>query len=215
MPALPCVRLQAAGEEQPVAEYAGVNVPMTADALAKGLNRQRVPPSVLGAGVITMSATPASTAAQSPSRSGSATPACRPPPPKPHDFRGSTGSSGVDRRCRGCCKALFGCVPRPQGVSSFQPQTKRKRDSYDVRSDPRYDRSVRVRSPVGLLHLKWLFTKDTEIENRRRGAAKLAAKLQAIGLRKLPEFLIDYSVGDYSGMANKIHAAVRPVPRRR
>jgi hypothetical protein len=53
---------------------------------------------------------------------------------------------------------------------------------------------------------KWLFTKDTEIENRRRGAAKLAAKLQAIGLRKLPEFLIDYSVGDYSGMANKIHA---------
>lgn len=51
---------------------------------------------------------------------------------------------------------------------------------------------------------KWLFTKDTEIENRRRGAAKLAAKLQAIGLRKTPEFLIDYSVGDYSGMANKI-----------
>ena len=36
-------------------------------------------------------------------------------------------------------------------------------------------------------------------------AAKLAAKLQEIGLRKLPEFLIDYSVGDYSGMANKIH----------
>jgi len=51
---------------------------------------------------------------------------------------------------------------------------------------------------------KWLFTKDTEIENRRRGAAKLAAKLQSIGLRKTPEFLIDYSVGDYSGMANKI-----------
>ena len=38
MPALPCVRLQAVGEDQPVAEYAGVNVPMTADALAKGLN---------------------------------------------------------------------------------------------------------------------------------------------------------------------------------
>jgi hypothetical protein len=51
---------------------------------------------------------------------------------------------------------------------------------------------------------KWLFTKDTEIENRRRGAAMLAAKLQAIGLRKIPEFLIDYSVGDYSGMARKI-----------
>jgi len=51
---------------------------------------------------------------------------------------------------------------------------------------------------------KWLFTKDTEIENRRRAAAKLAAKLQAVGLRKTPEFLIDYSVGDYSGMARKI-----------
>ena len=52
---------------------------------------------------------------------------------------------------------------------------------------------------------KWLFSKDTEVENRRRAAAKLAAKLQAIGLKKTPEFLIDYSVGDYSGMANKIH----------
>ena len=52
---------------------------------------------------------------------------------------------------------------------------------------------------------KWLFTKDTEIENRRRAAARLAAKLQELGLRKTPEFLIDYSVGDYSGMANKIH----------
>ncbi len=53
--------------------------------------------------------------------------------------------------------------------------------------------------------VKWIFTKDTEIENRRRAAAKLAAKLQSIGLKRTPEFLIDYSVGDYSGMANKIH----------
>jgi hypothetical protein len=53
--------------------------------------------------------------------------------------------------------------------------------------------------------VKKVFEKDTEVENRRRGAAKLASKLQAIGLRKVPEFLIDYSVGDYSGMANKIH----------
>ena len=40
--------------------------------------------------------------------------------------------------------------------------------------------------------VKWFCTKDTEAENRRRAAAKLASKLQAIGLRKLPEFLIDY-----------------------
>ena len=54
--------------------------------------------------------------------------------------------------------------------------------------------------------VKWLCTKDTEIENRRRAAGKLAAKLQSIGLKKLPDFLIDYSVGDYSGMCNKIHS---------
>ena len=57
---------------------------------------------------------------------------------------------------------------------------------------------------VTFLGAKWLFQKDTEIENRRRGAAKLAAVLQTYGLKKTPEFLIDYSVGDYSGMAHKI-----------
>jgi len=57
---------------------------------------------------------------------------------------------------------------------------------------------------VGFLAAKWLLQKDTEIENRRRGAAKLAAVLQTYGLKKTPEFLIDYSLGDYSGMAHKI-----------
>ncbi len=38
VPALPCVRLQAIGEDQPVAEYSGLSIPLTADALAKGLN---------------------------------------------------------------------------------------------------------------------------------------------------------------------------------
>lgn len=57
---------------------------------------------------------------------------------------------------------------------------------------------------LAYLVVKKLCQKDTEIENRRRGAATLAAKLQEVGLRKLPGFLIDYSVGDYSGMANKI-----------
>jgi len=50
----------------------------------------------------------------------------------------------------------------------------------------------------------WAFKKDTEIEDRRRGAARLAAVLSNLGLKKTPEFLIDYSVGDYSGMAVKI-----------
>ena len=53
--------------------------------------------------------------------------------------------------------------------------------------------------------VKKMFEKDKELENRHRAAAKLAAKLQEVGLRRLPEFLIDYSVGDYAGMAHKIH----------
>lgn len=57
---------------------------------------------------------------------------------------------------------------------------------------------------VGFLGAKWLFKKDTEIEDRRRGAAKLAASLTAYGLTRIPNFLIDYSVGDYSGMAEKM-----------
>ena len=57
---------------------------------------------------------------------------------------------------------------------------------------------------VGFFGAKWLFKKDTEKEDRRRGAAKLAAALRAYGLVKIPDFLIDYSVGDYSGMAEKI-----------
>lgn len=57
---------------------------------------------------------------------------------------------------------------------------------------------------IGWLGGKWLFQKDTETENRRRGAAKLAGALQAYGLTKIPDFLVDYSVGDYSGMAEKM-----------
>lgn len=52
--------------------------------------------------------------------------------------------------------------------------------------------------------VKWLFKKDTEAENRRRGAAHMAATLKGLGLKLIPEFLVDYSVGDYSGMLHKI-----------
>ncbi len=57
--------------------------------------------------------------------------------------------------------------------------------------------------------VRWLFAKDTEIENRRKGAAKLAGILSNLGLRRTPEFLIDYSVGDYSGMAHRIAELAR------
>jgi hypothetical protein len=57
---------------------------------------------------------------------------------------------------------------------------------------------------LGFVIGKWLFQKDTECEERRRHAGQLAATLKAYGLIKLPDFLISYSVGDYSGMANDI-----------
>jgi hypothetical protein len=54
-----------------------------------------------------------------------------------------------------------------------------------------------------------LFRFDTKVEDQRRNASRLAGILSALGLRKLPEFLLDYSVGDYSGMAEKIGELVR------
>lgn len=57
---------------------------------------------------------------------------------------------------------------------------------------------------VGYSVAKWLFAKDEEVEDRRRAAAKLASILSGLGLTKTPEFLIDYSVGDYSGMTVRL-----------
>lgn len=57
---------------------------------------------------------------------------------------------------------------------------------------------------VGFFLAKVWFQKDTESEDRRRAAARLAAVLTNLGLKLIPEFLIDYSVGDYSGMVHKI-----------
>lgn len=58
---------------------------------------------------------------------------------------------------------------------------------------------------VGRDVAKWLFTKDTEVENRRRAAFHLAGTLKKYGLVQIPNFLGDYAVGDYSGMFEKIH----------
>ena len=54
------------------------------------------------------------------------------------------------------------------------------------------------------LAAKWLFKKDTEIENRRKAAADLAASLKALGFVRLPVLFLNYAVGDYSGMAQQI-----------
>jgi len=56
---------------------------------------------------------------------------------------------------------------------------------------------------------KWLFKKDTEVENRRRAAAHLANKLSEMGFKELPVFFLNYAVGDYSGMAYKLSEVAR------
>jgi hypothetical protein len=56
---------------------------------------------------------------------------------------------------------------------------------------------------------KWGFKKDTEAENRRREAGRIAATLTSMGFTELPEFFIDYSVGDRSGMAFKLSAVAK------
>jgi hypothetical protein len=61
---------------------------------------------------------------------------------------------------------------------------------------------------VGRDVAKWAMSKDTEIEDRRRAANKLASHLRVLGLSKIPEFLEDYGVGDYSGMADKLKRLV-------
>ena len=56
-----------------------------------------------------------------------------------------------------------------------------------------------------------LFRLDSKIEDRRRNASKLAGKLDGLGLVRLPAVLIDYSVGDYSGMSSKIRELIEAI----
>lgn len=57
---------------------------------------------------------------------------------------------------------------------------------------------------VGKASVGFLYKKDEAREDRRRGAAQMAMKLSELGLKRVPEFLIDYSVGDYSAMGAKV-----------
>jgi hypothetical protein len=65
-----------------------------------------------------------------------------------------------------------------------------------------------VLAVLGVALAKWLYKKDEQIEDRRRAAARLAATLKSIGLNHTPEFLISYSVGDYSDMGVKLKQLV-------
>ena len=49
-----------------------------------------------------------------------------------------------------------------------------------------------------------LFARDEKVENRRRYAAKISTWLSDEGFTYLPDLLTDYSVGDYSGMLQRL-----------
>lgn len=59
---------------------------------------------------------------------------------------------------------------------------------------------------AGFFGAKYLVKTDTKIEGRRRAAADLAGRYREKGLDTIPDLLLDYSVGDYSGMAKKIYS---------
>lgn len=56
---------------------------------------------------------------------------------------------------------------------------------------------------------KFLFQKDTEIENHRKAAIDVANILTREGFKRLPQFASNYAVGDYSGMVHELKSAAR------
>lgn len=57
---------------------------------------------------------------------------------------------------------------------------------------------------VALLGSKWLYKKDEKIEDRRRGAFKLAGEMRSKGMTWVPDLLEDYAVGDYDSIGVKM-----------
>lgn len=61
----------------------------------------------------------------------------------------------------------------------------------------------------GLVLGRFVYRKDTEIENRRREAINVASAARGFGLEKIPDLLISYAVGDYSGIAYSLKQAAK------
>jgi hypothetical protein len=57
---------------------------------------------------------------------------------------------------------------------------------------------------IAVFASKWLYKKDEKIEDRRRGAFKLAAEFRAKGMTWVPDLLEDYAVGDYDSIGVKL-----------
>lgn len=53
---------------------------------------------------------------------------------------------------------------------------------------------------------KWVFSVDQEVVKVRRALGSIAAALKTRGMSKIPAFLLDLSVDDWKGMAEKVKA---------
>ncbi len=61
-----------------------------------------------------------------------------------------------------------------------------------------------VVAAVGYFIVRWMFRVDEKMEDARRSAAELASVFSGLGLKETPAFLLDFAVGDVSGMAEKL-----------
>jgi len=64
-----------------------------------------------------------------------------------------------------------------------------------------YVLSAIVAVGAGYAFFKWLMKEDEKLVAARKAAGTLAAYLSSYGLNSLSEFLVDFSVGDFEGMA--------------
>ncbi len=57
---------------------------------------------------------------------------------------------------------------------------------------------------VGYWAVRLMFRVDEKMEDAKRSAAQVASVLSGLGLKETPAFLLDFAVGDISGMAEKL-----------
>lgn len=62
---------------------------------------------------------------------------------------------------------------------------------------------------LGVVAGKLLYKGDTAREERRRQAIEVASVARGYGLEKIPDLLIAYAVGDYSGIAFALKGAAK------
>ncbi len=57
---------------------------------------------------------------------------------------------------------------------------------------------------LGYYVVRLMFRVDEKLEDAKRSAAQVASIFSGLGLKETPAFLLDFAVGDVSGMAEKL-----------